>query len=138
MKKCIGIWLDRAKATIVTVINEEAHLMEIQSEVDPKLRLAGGSRSKVIYGPQDVAPEGKQDRRRLQQLQRFYQRIIDVVGEVDYLLILGPGETKRKLEKQIVAKKSKKIRSISVRPSDKMTQRQLIAEIKKFSQEIQP
>jgi NAD(P)-dependent dehydrogenase (short-subunit alcohol dehydrogenase family) len=136
MKKCVGIWLDRAKATIVTVINEEVRLLEIQSEVDPKLRLAGGSRSKVVYGPQDVAPEGKQDRRRLQQLQRFYQRIIDAVGEVDHLLILGPGATKRELEKRIVAKMSKKLRSVSVRPADKMTQRQLIAEIKKFAQEI--
>ncbi len=57
------------------------------------------------------------------------------MGEVDYLVILGPGGTKRELEKRIAAKMSKKSRSISVRPADKMTPRQLIAEIKKFTHE---
>jgi hypothetical protein len=59
MPEHVGIWIDHEKAFIVTIIDGQESVEIIKSDIEGKIRLSGGSRSRTIYGPQDVASEKK-------------------------------------------------------------------------------
>ena len=140
MSKYVGIWLDHEKAYLVSIDKENVGSEQasaesrvcIRSEVEKHVRLAGGSRTaKTPYGPQDVAVDGKLDDRRRQQLRRYYQEIIASVQAARRLLIFGPGEAKYELEKAIQKNKSLSFKSLSLETTDKLTERQISAKVKK-------
>jgi hypothetical protein len=99
MKKYVGIWVDHEKAFIVALQDDTETFTRIDSNVEGHVRLAGGSRSATIYGPQDVASEQKIDRRRERHLREYYQKIIEAIDDAGKILIFGPGEAKGELEK---------------------------------------
>jgi hypothetical protein len=109
MKKYIGIWLDHKKAHIVTLIKDEMTFEQereitelVESNVDRKVKLSGGSRTrKTPYGPQNVAVDGKQEFQIRRQLKNFYQGIINKVEDAGRIYIFGPGEAKSELKKEI-------------------------------------
>jgi hypothetical protein len=131
MGKNIGIWIDHEKGFIVSIIDEVESIKIIRSNVEGRIRLSGGSRSRTPFGPQDVAKEKKLEGRRTQQLRRYYQEIIYAMSDAGKILIFGPGEAKIELEKAL--KKSKELSSIivGVEPADKMTEKQIAAKVRK-------
>lgn len=131
MKKyVVGIWVDHEKAFIVAIRADTETLTRIDSNVEGHVRLAGGSRSATIYGPRDVASEQKIDRRREHHLREYYQKIVEAIDNAREILIFGPGEAKRELEKEI--RKSKELSvKIVIETADKMTERQIAAKVRK-------
>jgi hypothetical protein len=141
MKKYTGIWVDHKKAVIVTKkqtersYEEDAELLvtQIISDVERKVRLAGGSRTRnTPYGPQDVAVDGKIEARQKQQLKKFYHRIIEGITDADKILIMGPGEAKLELKKEIEKSKALIPKIVGVHTSDKMTNNQIAAKVKSY------
>jgi cell division FtsZ-interacting protein ZapD len=65
-------------------------------------------------------------------LRHYYRKIIRLIGDPRIISIFGPGEARTELEKEI--KRSKRLASkiISIEPADKMTQRQIAANIRRF------
>lgn len=59
MKKSVGIWIDHEKAFLVFIVADKETTTCIESNVEGRVRLSGGSRSATTYGPQDVASERK-------------------------------------------------------------------------------
>ena len=141
MKKYIGIWIDHKKAVIVTQKQTERSYEEdvelavtqISSDVERKVRLAGGSRTRSTpWGPQEVAVDSKIQARQKQQLKKFYQRIIEVITDADKILIMGPGEAKLELKKEIETSKALIRKIVGVHTSDKMTNNQIAAKVKSY------
>jgi hypothetical protein len=141
MKKYIGIWIDHKKAVIVTKKQTERSYEEdvdlsvtqISSDVERKVRLAGGSRTRnTPWGPQEVAVDSKIQARHKQQLKRFYQRIIEVITDADKILIMGPGKAKLELKKEIETSKALIRKIVGVQTSDKMTNNQIAAKVKSY------
>jgi stalled ribosome rescue protein Dom34 len=133
MKRYAGIWIDQEKAFIVLFHGEEASVHLIQSNVEGRIRLSGGSRSRTPYGPQDVASEGKIERRRKHHLQDYYQEVVQALVDADKLMIFGPGEAKAELAKEIKNSKELAAKIVSIERADKMTQEQIIAKVKERS-----
>ena len=141
MDTYIGVWLDHRKAHIVS-LNKSAHETEIQldkaiitieSGVEKHVRLSGGARSgKTPYGPQDVAVEGKMEDRRKHQLHDYYQQIVRRIQDAKKIFILGPGEAKGELSKEIKKSKALAAKLVAVETADKMTENQLAAKVKAF------
>jgi hypothetical protein len=105
----------------------------VESNIERKVRLSGGSRTgKTPYGPQQVAVDGKQEARIKRQLRNYYQEIIRRIQDANQLLILGPGEAKTEIKKEIQKSSGLALNKISVEPADKMTGRQIAARVKKF------
>ena len=96
------------------------------------IRLSGGSRSKTLYGPQDIRSEKGMEERRKHHLNRYYDKVIDRIRDADKVLILGPGEAKRELEKRMRESQGLTARIVKIEAADKMTERQLAAKVKKF------
>jgi hypothetical protein len=141
MGKYAGLWVDHRKAFIV-FLNKGADAIEpekaettitIDSEVEKHVRLSGGSGSrKTPYGPQDISVDSKIDDRRRHQLQEYYQEIIRTVRDARKLLIFGPGEAKGELEKEIKKSKSLAAKVLPLETTDKMTEKQIAAKVRKF------
>ena len=141
MKKYTGIWIDHKKAVIVTKKRTERSYEEdvelavtqINSDVERKVRLAGGSRTRnTPWGPQEIAVDSKIEARQKQQLKKFYQRIIELITDADKILIMGPGEAKLELKKEIEKSKALIPKIVGVHTSDKMTNNQIAAKVKSY------
>jgi hypothetical protein len=141
MNTYIGIWIDHRRAYIVSCNKsrlefeqeEKETVITIESGVEKHLRLSGGARTRnTPYGPQDIAVDSKIDDRRKHQLQDYYQDIIRRIQGAKKILIFGPGEAKRELEKEIKKSKALSQKISAVETTDKMTERQIAAKTRKF------
>lgn len=136
--KQAGLWIDHAKAILITLEDEDVDFQIIESHAEAHLRLSGGSRGPTPFSSQDVASEKKRDRRRRQQLKRYYEVVLDRVDNVDRLVICGPGEAKTELASRIHEVPDLDTRLVGVLPQDKMTDRQLVAWVHGFFETEQP
>ncbi|MBN2323593.1 MAG: hypothetical protein JXQ30_07660 [Spirochaetes bacterium] len=127
----IGIWVDHEKAFIVRLIDGKAKLQKIESGAESHYHFSGGSRSKSPYGPQLVSSEHKYEERRTHHLKKYYRNIADHCKDMDRLFIFGPGEAKGELYKEIASSKELAGRIESPETVDKMTENQIVAEVKK-------
>jgi hypothetical protein len=132
MKQSVGLWIDHRKAIVVTIKNDKELIRVIESNVEPRVRLAGGSRTASPYGPQEVASEGKRDERYRHHLDAYYREVIKAIRDADSILIFGPGEAKGELKKAIEESRELGRRIVGVESADKMTQRQIAAKVRDY------
>ena len=141
MKRYVGIWIDRKKAVIVTRRepersyegDEQITVTEISSDTERKVRLAGGSRTRNRpWGPQEVAVDSKIETRQRQQLKKYYHQIIELIKDADKIMIMGPGEAKIELKKEMEKSKALITKIAGVYTKDKMTPNQVSAEVKSY------
>jgi hypothetical protein len=140
MHSYVGIWIDRRKAHIVELKKRLAPddgyrqtIETIESQVEPRVRLSGGSRSrKTPWGPQDVAVDGKSAARRKRQLADYFQSVLEKIRGARRIIILGPGETKHQLRTYLDKNKDMAGKVIMVATVDKLTEKQLAARVRHF------
>lgn len=132
MGKRRGIWIDHRKAIIVTLVGETPQLQKILSNVEKHVRASGGSRSSTIYGPQDVFAEDRVNRKYMHHLESYYDEVSKVIRDSEAIFIFGPGEAKHELRKHIEKSKQLSKRIVNVETTDKMTDRQVAAKVKKY------
>ena len=125
METDAGIWIDHEKAYVVRVRNGKGSLCSIQSGVEGRVRLSGGSRTREPYGPQEKSSEQKHDNRRKHKLQDYYQSVIKMAGDCRRVVITGPGEARLELAKEMKRTKALAVRIDAVEKADKMTENQL-------------
>ena len=138
MKREVGLWIDHRKAVIVIVTDEGEEIHLIKSDVEKDVRGSGrgsggsrGSRSKTLYGPQDVLSEDNQERRFASHLSRYYDRVISCIRDAESILIFGPGEAKGELKKRLESKELHG-RIVGIETVDKMTERQIAAKVRQY------
>lgn len=132
MSRKVGLWIDHKKAIVVSIEDGETNIDVIESKVEPRLRLSGGSRSRTPYGPQDVASETKRDRKYKRHLDAYYREVIQAIHDAEAILVFGPGEAKGELERAIRGSKELSRRVVGVETADKMTERQIAAKVRKY------
>jgi hypothetical protein len=135
MQKRIGIWIDNKKAVIVAYGNPEKKpvVREVQSDVERHVRLSGGSRTKrTPWGPQQISSDSTMQARHRQQLRRFHQRIVKEIRGAYKIMLMGPGEAKLGLKKEIDQSKALSESLVHMETCDKMTQNQLSAHVREF------
>ena len=136
MNKYMGLWIDHKKAVIVTIEGENEHIETIESNVEGHFRLKGGSRSSTPYGPQQAVSESQREERSKHHLHDYYQEVIRLIQDAEKILIFGPGEAKRELEKEIRKSKELSPRIVKVESSDKMTDNQIRSKVRKYLKNV--
>ena len=131
MKREIGVWLDYKEAYLIFLQDQEAAVEVISSAVED-FHPSGGATSKTPWGPQDSVKEKTYLERKKQQLQRFFQAIMQKLQKEDALYIFGPAEAKLGLKKAIESNNHLAIDLRAVEAVDQMTQNQKIAHVKAF------
>lgn len=129
MTKQMGMWIDHRKAVIVTLMDGQQKLETINSDMEKHIRPAGGSRSKLPYGPQDVMKEDGRERKYKLHLKRWYEEVRDKVKKADELLVFGPGKGKMEFFKHIEGTPLAG-RLLDLETVDKMTDRQIVAKVR--------
>ena len=130
------VWIDAREAIIVQRRDDRAKLERVVSDVpahhrstghvrhDPTVRHGGGGH-----------PQSAGEPKRIEHLDRFIGQVADHLSPDDDLLILGPGTVHEHLERLIRDRDTHHARSrrITCRASSRLTDRQLIAQLSRFS-----
>ena len=131
MKK-IGIWLDKEKAHLVTLKNEDVRFRTIYSEIEffhPK----GGARSKTRWGPQDVVQDSKYLEREKHQLKLYFKELAKTIEDAEAIAIFGPADTNDKFYKELKENyKTLVLKVKTVEKADSMTENQVKAMVRNF------
>ena len=123
MKSAVGLWIDHREAVIVLISDGAEKITRVPSNMEKHVRFSGGSRSEQGGG------EDQQDRQFTGHLNTYYDEVITHLGNVESILIFGPGEAKGELEKRLVSK-GLGGRVIGVETVDKMTDPQIAAKVR--------
>jgi hypothetical protein len=123
MKKEIGLWIDHRKAVIVIIEGEQEVIKEITSNMEKHVRFTGGT------GSEDGSSENVRDRQFGNHLNSYYDRVVAVIREADFVQIFGPGEAKGELRKRL-EHEGFKGQVLAIETADKMTDRQIASKVR--------
>lgn len=131
MKSKIGLWVDHRKAVVAVVAGGKEKVNVIESKVDKQLARYNGVRSTDRFDRLQVAADDSQDRGFMNQINKYYDKVIALIKDAESILIFGPGEAKIELKKRL--EKNKLGGHIAtVESADKMTDRQIEAKVREY------
>ncbi len=126
MQKFIGIWMDSDQAVAITLEDLKKESLEVIESGVEHYHFRGGSRSRgVPYGPQETVSEKTIQARKKQQLNQFFEQVIDKVKDADKLYVFGPADTKTLFADKIKATYQMQDKILKVETADTMTQNQM-------------
>ncbi|MBI5943082.1 MAG: hypothetical protein HY864_01825 [Chloroflexi bacterium] len=129
MNKLIGLWIDHKKAVLLSMSEAEENIQTIESEVGRHVPYRGASHPKSPYSAQYQQGDNQLDNKFNEQLNKFYEKVIDQLRGAEAVLIFGPGEAKGELEKRIAHEKVN-VQIIGIETADKLTDRQIAAKVR--------
>jgi len=136
MSKQLGIWMDFRVAEIIARPTDESIPVLIASEIE-EVQPGGGSRSRVPYGPMDKKSDRKILQRRKNQVDHYFQQIVEEVKSADEIFIFGPGEAKSLFLQYIRELKSFEPYILSIITEDSMTTNQKSAYVRSFYESLE-
>ena len=128
MKANAGLWIDHREALIVVLLETGEETKRIQSTVEKQLRRSGEP-SHGSFEAQEVPADDSREREYTGHLAHYYDEIISYLRDAGSILILGPGEAKGELKKRFEKHKSD-TRTIALETADKMTEPQVVAQVR--------
>jgi len=132
MKKQTGIWLDHEKATIITLDKGRYKLNTIESDIVTRERIDGETRNYGRFGDQSLNQEKHKERRIKEQTSNYLKKLLSEIMDVDELVLFGPANMKKELEKHILDDAALSSKLKAVVSADSMTENQMIAWVKDF------
>lgn len=129
------VWIDAREAVIVRWQDDRARLERVESEVPARHRATGHVRHDPNVRHGGGGPQTAGEPHRLEHLERFLEQIATRLPADDELFILGPGIVREGLERHVreMDKHHKRSRSVSCEASSRLTDRQLIARLRRFA-----
>ena len=102
----------------------------IKSGSEKQLRRSGRSPSQAPFEAQMVPADDSREREYTGHLADYYDEVISCIRPAEAILLFGPGEAKGELRKRIERNKLD-LRITNVETSDKMTERQIAAKVRR-------
>lgn len=133
MNKQLGLWIDHREAVLVFLSDGSEEIKRITSNMEKHVRYSGASESN---GSHDDSAEDKRDRRFNDHLDTYYDEVLVSLHDADSILILGPGEAKIELKKRLESHEHSH-RTIVTQPADKMTDNEIVAEVRQHFEKSQ-
>ncbi|AXP82279.1 hypothetical protein CJ739_3217 [Mariniflexile rhizosphaerae] len=127
--KSTGIWLDKSRALIVNIENNEETMKIIHSDIDNYNVTA----NRHIGGAKEIVKDVKYLEREKQQFKSYFKDIVQEINNTDALVIFGPAETYKKFAKELEENhKNISVKIKGKRKTDSMTDNQVIAWVRDF------
>lgn len=134
MNNKAGVWLDHREAIIAMTGAPNEHTVHVLSTVEKHPERTGDSPLKGPYEARQVPADDKRQRALTGELNHYYDVIIAAMGDAQPLLIFGPGEAKGELKRRLEIK-GLGSRISAIETADKMTDRQIVAKVRKYFSE---
>ncbi len=128
-KKNAGIWLDQSKAVVVLINGARVDVTKLKSHLKRHHKATGGTRKPLPYVYNGGVDDQKEEHKRQQELKKYFDKILGIVQNVDKLYIFGPSTAKFELQNRI--ENLGKIKNAKIEVADNLTERQIIAHVKK-------
>ena len=120
MPRRVAIWIDHREAILIAFRGEKVtREEELFSEVRPRTHGGGWAQHRIEAHRHEV-------------LKHYYEDVIQHLGPVDEILILGPGQAKHELHRSIEHHKGLKGKVMALRGVSRMNEQQVIAEAEQF------
>ena len=130
MRKYVGLWIDHKQAIIVSIADGQEKITHIESGVEGRRRVSGGSSSDTHNGPRESVSEKHLQERRKHQLSTYYHRVIRAIRDAQSIFILGPAEAKIELRQEILKSGELASRVAGTETADRMTENQIVAKVR--------
>ena len=130
MGKQVGIWLDHEKAYVISFLDGKHAVEKIESSIETRLRFNGESKSFSGKGGALFNPSKKRTKRKKHQMTQYLDYLVNKISNAEGIYIFGPAEAKTELSKAIIKRSDKP--SVYIEPADKMTEKQMIARVRKY------
>jgi hypothetical protein len=135
MTNRFGLWIDHKQAVIVILGEQTQTIKKVKSGVERHIRYRGATHPKSPYSAQYQQGDDQLDNQYTVHLNKYYADIISQIRGADSLLIFGPGEAKSELKTRLGREKGY-TKSIQVETSDKLTDRQIVAKVRKHFADV--
>jgi len=132
MKNRTGIWLDHEKATIISLHSYGYKLNTIESDIITRDRTDGETKKFGRFGDQSLSQEKHKERRIKEQTSNYLKSLLSDIKNVDELVLFGPANMKKQLEKLILHDATLAPKLKAVVSADSMTENQMVAWVKDF------
>jgi len=135
MTKNYGIWIDTKQAIIVKLTKTSHQIKKIPSAIETRVRVEGESKKYGRFGGQYLTYEKNRLRKRKFQTKKFTNILLKELSHSDALVLFGPANMKRILEKEINSNilLSQKLKGVF--NSELLTENQMVAWVKNFYSE---
>jgi len=131
MNDNVGIWIDHGKAVIVSASGDRVTVKTMESKVGSHSRFSGRAGSTMPEGgPQDEGGEKRYEERYGQHLDKYYDEVIEQLGQPGALLLFGPGEAKLQLKERLNHSKALSECFVEMETTDKLTDPQIVSKVK--------
>jgi hypothetical protein len=134
MTKQIGLWIDHKRAVILTTNEDGESMQVIESGIGRHVRFRGSTHPHTPYSAQYQKGDDQLDKQFEGYLLKYYESVLALVRGAEAVWIMGPGEAKHELKRQIERQKNH-IRIEGVEAADKMTDRQIAAKVRQYFEE---
>jgi hypothetical protein len=122
-----GIWIDQDRAILIRLEgNKEPVIKTVKSDVESRVRIAGEEKVSARFGNTFIDDQEKKQRRQRHERKRYFDEIISLVKEDDYLFLFGPGRGKQELQKAVQKLKGVRARIMQLETTDRMTKNQML------------
>ncbi len=133
MTKSVGLWIDHKNAVIVSLDEHGETVRKLESGAKHVV-YRGAPRPKTAYSAQYNQGDDQLDKQYLLHLNKYYEQVITHLRGAAAILIFGPGEAKVELKNRLDRRKADH-RQVRIEPADRMTERQIVARVRKYFHE---
>ena len=127
-----GVWIDNKRAVIVTFRNDQEQVEKIYSGIESRKRIPGEGKQYTRMGKQYFTFEKKEEEKLNHQMKSYFRQVIQKIIDVNDLIIMGPAWAKSGLDKEMLKSKSALPIRIKVITAGRLTEKQIVAAVKKF------
>lgn len=132
MKEKLGIWIDKEKAILITLLQENHSVKHIESNIEIKERIDGEGKNSGKFGNQFVKPEKHIENKIKQKTVKYLEEITSEIKGAYSVVIFGPAGTKTELKKTIRSNHEMDNVLLEVKTADNMTENQSVAWVKEY------
>jgi hypothetical protein len=132
MKKQTGIWIDGAKAIIVSLVEGKENIVEIKSNIENRIYHEKEGDKGSFMGNRHVNNEKSFEERKRHQTDDFLKNVVEQIKQDDELYLFGPAEIKFKLKTLMENNNQLLPKLKSIETTDSMTLNQVVAKVKDF------
>jgi len=133
LNKRIGIWLDHTKAHFIDLSKGITVVETVHSDKESEVRFKGETGNGISLGNnRSTNNENHVHNRQQQIIQGYYQILSDRIKNYDDILLFGPTGAKDELYNKLSADKHFANKVIRVESADKLTENQMVAQVKQF------
>jgi len=131
--KNVGVWMDKEKAHIIRLDNNEEQLETLFSEVEFFNRKSTAAPRVKTGATQDVTHERTYLEREKQQLKTYFKKLAKAIDDADAIALFGPADTNEKFRKELLENhKDLADKLKAVTKADSMTENQTKALVRDF------